>query len=189
MNTSEISINRIVGFAWNDGGTDVEDELPTPASSPNQIVVPAIPPAGTDDPFGRGESFDLELAKVICEVSVLPSLVTPLVEVEASDCATVAAYAPPAVPPVESVLELPECSVPEDLGCSWMPDFVPGSDGTNTDEGGFLQSLRESLPPLTGTPPTTPMVVVTSPPLGVQIRVDVKVRQFRRYPLWRRKVW
>ena len=53
MDTSEISINCIVGFAWNDGGTDVEDELPTPAASPNQIVVPAIPPAGTDDPFGR----------------------------------------------------------------------------------------------------------------------------------------
>ena len=43
MDTSEISINRIVGFAWNNGGTDVEDELPTPASSPNQIVVPVIP--------------------------------------------------------------------------------------------------------------------------------------------------
>ena len=142
MDTSEISINRIVGFAWNNGGTDVEDELPMPASSPNQIVVPAITPAGTDDPFGRGESFDLELAKVICEVSVLPSLVTPLVEVGTSDCATVADYVPPAVPPVDSVLELPKCSVPEDLGCSWMPDFVPGSDGTNTEEGGFLESLR-----------------------------------------------
>ena len=33
MDTNEISINRIIGFAWNDGGTDVEDELPTPASS------------------------------------------------------------------------------------------------------------------------------------------------------------
>ena len=43
MDTSEITINRIVGFPWNDGGTDVEDELPTPAVSPNQIVVPAIP--------------------------------------------------------------------------------------------------------------------------------------------------
>ena len=53
MDTSEISINRIVGFVWNEEGTDVEDELPTPASSPKQIVVPAIPPAGTDDPFGR----------------------------------------------------------------------------------------------------------------------------------------
>ena len=99
---------------------------------------------------------------------MLPSLVTPLVEVETSDCATVADYAPPAVPPVESVLELPKCSVPEDLGCSWMPDFVPGSDATNTDEGGFLQLLREPLPPLTGTPPTTPMVAETSTPLGVQ---------------------
>ena len=54
MDTSEITINRIVGFPWNDGGTDVEDELPTPAVSPSQIVVPEIPPAGTDDPFGRG---------------------------------------------------------------------------------------------------------------------------------------
>ena len=147
MDTSEISINRIVGFAWNDGGTDVEDELPTPASSPNQIVVPAIPPAGTDDPFGRGENFDLEnfdleLAKVICEVSVLPSLVTPLLEVEASECATVADYAPPAVPPVESVLESTEYTIPEDSGCSWTPDFVPGSDGTNMNEGGFLQRRR-----------------------------------------------
>ena len=168
MDTSEITINRIVGFPWNDGGTDVEDELPTPAVSPNQIVVPAIPPAGTDDPFGRGESFDLELAKVICEVSVLPPLVTPLVEVVTSDCATVADYAPPAVPPVESVLELPECSLPDDLGGSWMPDFVPGSDGTNTDEGGFLQSLREPLPSLTETPPNnTPMVTESSTPSEV----------------------
>ena len=29
MDTNEISIDRIVGFAWNDGGTDVEDELPS----------------------------------------------------------------------------------------------------------------------------------------------------------------
>ena len=74
VDTSEITINQIVGFVWDEEGTDVEDELPTPASSPTQIVVPAIPPAGTADPFGQGESFDLELAKVICDVSVLPSL-------------------------------------------------------------------------------------------------------------------
>ena len=164
MDTNEISINRIVGFAWNDGGTDVEDELPTPASSPGHMVIPAIPPAGTDDPFGRGENFDLDLAKVICEVSVLPSLVTPLVDLETSDCATVADYAPPAVPPVESVLNLPSCSVPEDLGCSWIPEFVPESAADNTDEGGFLQLLREPLAPLTVTPPTTPMVTDTSTP-------------------------
>ena len=167
MDTNEISINRIVGFAWNDGGMDEEDELPTPASSPGQIVIPAIPPAGTDDPFGRGENFDLDLAKIIYKVSVLPSLVTPLVDSETSDCATVTDYAPPAVPPVESVLNLPSCSVPEDLGCSWIPEFVPESEADNTDEGGFLQLLREPLTPLTVTPPTTPMVTETSTPSEV----------------------
>ena len=47
MDTNEISIARIIGFDWKDTGTDVEDELPTPASSPAQIAVPAIPPVGT----------------------------------------------------------------------------------------------------------------------------------------------
>ena len=165
MDTSEISINRIVGFVCGGGGgTDVEDELPTPASSPNQIVVPAIPPAGTADPFGRGESFDLELAKVICEVSVLPSLISPLQEVEVSSCTTAADYAPPAAPPVESVLESLGYTVPEDLGCSWMPDFVPGSEVISTDEGGYLRSLQEPLPSLAVTPPTAPMVAESEPP-------------------------
>ena len=44
MDTNEISINRIVGFAWNDGGTDVEDELPSPVLSPVRIESPAIAP-------------------------------------------------------------------------------------------------------------------------------------------------
>ena len=148
----------------NEGGTDVEDELPTPASSPNQIVVPAIPPAGTADPFGRGENFDLELAKVICDVSVLPPLVSPLEEVEVTSCATAADYAPPAAPPVESVLESPGYTVPEDVGCSWMPDFVPGSEVVHTNEGGYLRSLQEPLPPLAVTPPAAPMVAEIEPP-------------------------
>ena len=78
METNEITINRIVGFEWNEAGTDLEDEMPTPVSSPNQIVVPVIPPAGTADPFGRGDGFDLDLAKAMCDVSVIPSLITPL---------------------------------------------------------------------------------------------------------------
>ena len=54
MDTSEITINRIVGFQWDDPGTDVEDEMPTPALSPVQNVAPVIPPTGTADP-GLGE--------------------------------------------------------------------------------------------------------------------------------------
>ena len=82
MDTNEITINRIVGFEWDEAGTDLEDEMPTPVSSLTQIVVPVIPPAGTADPFGRGDGFDLDLAKVMCDVSVIPSLITPLEDLE-----------------------------------------------------------------------------------------------------------
>ena len=42
MDTNEITINRIVGFDWDEAGTDLEDEMPTPVSSPVQIVAPVI---------------------------------------------------------------------------------------------------------------------------------------------------
>ena len=64
MDTNEITINRIVGFQWDDPGTDVEDEMPTPTSSPAQNVAPAIPPTETADSFDRGDGFDLDLANV-----------------------------------------------------------------------------------------------------------------------------
>ena len=64
MDTNEITINRIVGFEWDEAGTDLEDEMPTPVLSPTQIVVPVIPPAGTADPFGRGDGFDLDLRRI-----------------------------------------------------------------------------------------------------------------------------
>ena len=167
MDTNEISINRIVGYAWNDGGTDVEDELPSPVLSPARIASPAISPAGPDDPFGRGENFDLDLAKVFCDVSVLPSLVTPVVDVEVIENGTVADYAPPAVPPVESVVNSPSRGVPEDSGGSWIPEFVPDSVADTSHDGGFLQLLREPRTPLTVTPPVSPMVTDTSTPTEV----------------------
>ena len=166
MDTNEITINRIVSFVWDEEGTDVEDEMPTPVSSPTQIVVPAIPPAGTADPFGRGDGFDLELAKVICDVSVLPSLVSPLQEVEVPPCANAADYAAPAAPALETVLESPGYTVPEELGCSWMPEFVPVSEVVSADEGGYLRSLQEPLPPLAVTTTIAPMVADITPPSG-----------------------
>ena len=50
---------------------------------PVRIVSPSITPADSADPVGGVENFDMDLAKVLCDVSVLPSLVTPLVEEEA----------------------------------------------------------------------------------------------------------
>ena len=63
MDTNEITIDRIVGFQWDRPGTDVEDELPTPASSPVQNVVPVIPPTGTADSLDRGDGFRFRLGK------------------------------------------------------------------------------------------------------------------------------
>ena len=149
MDTNEISIDRIVGFAWNDGGTDVEDELPSPVLSPVRIVSPSITPADSADPVGGVENFDMDLAKVLCDVSVLPSLVTPLVEEEAAVGGTVADYAPPAAPVIEPVESSP---------------FVPDSAADTSLDGGFLQLLREPREPLTVTPPVSPMVADTSTP-------------------------
>ena len=95
MDTNEISINHIVGFVWNDSGTDVEDELPSPVASPDRIVSPPLAPADSNDPFGRGVNFDLDLANVFCDAAVLPSLVTPLEDAEATVAGTVATYDPP----------------------------------------------------------------------------------------------
>ena len=104
---SEKTINQIIGFDWGEAGTDLEDEMPTPVSSPTQIVVPAIPPVGTADPFGRGDGFDLDLAKVMCDVSVLPSMISPLQDVEVPSCSYAADYAAPATPAFETVMESP----------------------------------------------------------------------------------
>ena len=163
MDTNEITINRIIGFEWNEAGTDVEDELPTPVSSPTQIAVPAIPSAGTADPFGRGDGFDMELAKVMCDVSVLPSLVSPLQEVDVPPCANAGDYAAPAVPELETVLESPGYTVPEELGCSWMPEFVPVPEVVSVDEGGYLRSLQEPLPPQTVRSTVAPTVADVTP--------------------------
>ena len=88
--------------------------MPTPVLSPMQIVVPVIPPAGTADPFGRGDGFDLDLAKVMCDVSVIPSLITPLEESEVPPRSSAAEYAAPATPALQTVLESPGYTVPEE---------------------------------------------------------------------------
>ena len=72
MDTSEITINRIVGFQWDDPGTDVEDEMPAPALSPIQNVAPVIPPTETaDNPLyaagmGGGEARSGEARRKLC---------------------------------------------------------------------------------------------------------------------------
>ena len=134
MDTNEITINRFGGFEWDEAGTDL------------QIVVPVIPPAGTAGPFGRGDGFYLDLAKVMCDVSVIPSLITPLEESEVPPLSSAAEYAAPAMPAFETVLESPGYTVPEESGFTWIPGFVPVSETVLEEEGGYLLSLEEQLP-------------------------------------------
>ena len=57
--------------------------------------------------------FDLELAKVMCDVSVLPSLVSPLQDVEVPPCSNAAEYAAPAF---ETVLGVARIHGPGGIG-------------------------------------------------------------------------
>ena len=91
--------------------------MQTPVLSPGQIVAPVIPPAGTADPF----DFDLDLAKVMCDVSVIPSMISPLEESEVAPPSRAADYAAPATPAFETVLESPGYTVPEESGFTWIP--------------------------------------------------------------------
>ena len=181
MDTNEITINRIVGFEWDEAGTDLEDEMPTPVLSPTQIVVPVIPPAGTADPFGQGDGFDLDLAKVMCDVSVIPSLISLLQDVEVPLCSIAAEYAAPATPALVTVLESPGYTVLEESGFTWIPGFVPVSEVVLEGEGGYLRSLEEPLPPQVPTPAVTTAIapVVAEPIHQWCRRLQTMIRPYR----------
>ena len=125
MDTNEITIHPIVGFQWDKPRTDVEDELPTPTSSPAQDVAPVIPPMETADSLDRGDGFNLDLAKVMLDVSVMPALISPIEESEVPPTSKAAEYAAPETPVLETVIESPGYAVPGELTFSWVPGYVP----------------------------------------------------------------
>ena len=79
-------------------GTTVERMWRT-SCPPGPIMSPPLAPADSNDPFGRGVNFDLDLENVFCDAAVLPSLVTPLEDTEATVAGTAATYDPPPPPP------------------------------------------------------------------------------------------
>ena len=162
MDTNEISINRIVGFQWDDPGTDLEDELPTPVVSSIPNVAPVIPPAETADPFDRGDGFDLDLAK--------------------------AEYAAPVTAVVETVFDSPIYTVPEESAVTWIPGFVPVPEAVLVEKGG--QTLSSDQPPPHPVPASaaTPVVISgvteqsipTMPPTPDEMRHDTSVESVRQ---------
>ena len=188
MDTNEITINRIVGFQWDVPGTDLEDEMPTLVLSQVQNVAPVIPPAETADPFDRGDDFDLDLAKVMLDVSVMSSLISPLEESEVPPPSRAAEYAAPATPALETVFESPGYTVPEESAHTWIPGFVPVPEAVLVEEWG--QTLSPEQPPPRPVAPSaaTPVVnsviteqfIPTMPPTPDDMRHDTSTESVRQ---------
>ena len=156
---NEITINWIVGFQWDDPGTDVEDEMPAPALSPVQNVAPVIPPTETEDSLDRGDGFDLDLARVMLDVSVMPALISPIEESEVPPTSKAAEYAAPATPVLETVIESPGYTVPEELTFTWVPGYVPVPEAVAVDEE--RQTLSPEHPPPNTVPASAATPVVS----------------------------
>ena len=137
---------------------DVEDELPTPASSPVQCTTPAVMPVEPGDPQELGDNFDLDLAKVLLDVSVMPTMISPIEDSVVAPTMEVAEYASPEIPTVETVTESPGYAVPEEsaIMTSWVPRYSPVSmTSTVGGEARPMSTVQPSpyLPPVMAAPP------------------------------------
>ena len=79
-----------------DPGTDLEDEQPTPVGSSSSAVDESVPLSTTS-------GVDLEVARTLLDVGVLPAMVTPIVDPAVGFSMTPAMYP---VPPVLMLLVL-----------------------------------------------------------------------------------
>ena len=116
MDTNEITIERIVSFPWNDPGTDVEDELPTPASSPAQCTTPAVMTGESGVPQKLRDNIDLDLAKVLFDVSVMPTMISLIEDPVMSNTTGIAGYIAPDVPITETATKSPGLAPPQESG-------------------------------------------------------------------------
>ena len=85
-----------------DPGTDLEDELPTPAGSPLTDVSKSVPTS-------TSSGVDLELARALLEIGVLPVMVTFIVDSDVGSSMTPMEYPVPPIPElsvVDSVTQL-----------------------------------------------------------------------------------
>ena len=158
MDTNEITIERIVGFPWNDPGTDVEDELPTPASSPAQCTTPAVMTGESGVPQELRDNFDLDLAKVLLDVSVMPTMISPIEDPVMNNTTGIAEYTAPDVQITETATKSPGLAPPQESGIvtRWLPRYSPVS--TASSVGGDARPMTTvpaspHLPPAMAAPP------------------------------------
>ena len=118
------------------------------------------------DPQELGDNFDLDLAKVLLDVSVMPTMISPIEDSIVSPTTEVADYAAPENPTVEIVTESPGYAVPEDseIMTSWVPQYSPAS---MTSTVGWV-----ARPTSTGQPSPSSPLVSAAPPAGCTKTLD-----------------
>ena len=90
---------------------------------------------------------------------MIPSMISPLEESEVPPPSRAAEYAAPATPALETVLESPGYTVPEESAFTWIPGFVPVSEAVLEKEGGHTLSLEQPPPLPVPTSAATPVVI------------------------------
>ena len=81
-----------------DSVTDLENELPTPDNSPGSVAVrSAVAAVPEVCPAPRG-GFDMELAKALLDVMVVPMMITPIMDPVVDSMVSPAAYPEPPLP-------------------------------------------------------------------------------------------
>ena len=142
MDTDEIMIQRIVGVPWNDPGTDVEDELPTPVSSPAQCEIRLVVTGDSVIQTEHEDNFDLDLAKVLLDVSVMPMMTSPIQDPIVTYITPTADYIAPDIPTVSTDARTPELALPQETVTtnSWCQQYSPISMASS--EGGGTSDRR-----------------------------------------------
>ena len=117
-----------------------------------------IPSTETADLLDRGDGFDLDLAKVMLDVSAMPALISPIKDSEVPPSLEAAEYAAPATPGSATVIKSPGYSVPEELTFTWVPEYVPVPEAVAGEEGGQTLSPEQPPPSMVPASPGTPVV-------------------------------
>ena len=93
---------------------------------------------------------------------MIPSMISPLEESQVPPPSRVAEYAAPATPALETVLESPGYTVPEDSAFTWIPGFVHVLEAILEEEGGHTLSLEQPPPLPVPTSAATPVVMTVA---------------------------
>ena len=144
MDTDEITIQDIVGAPLNDTGTDVEDELLTPASSPAPGEMCPVATGDSGLQPVHEDNFNIDLAKALLDVSVLPMMIALIHDPIVSATMSPVDYIAPEILTVSADERAPESAFPPATVTmdSWFRQYSPISRGSSNGVGTSARHLQ-----------------------------------------------